>query len=171
MLDQPGCLPRCLRPGCWSRRPPGPGQIRVWDLQEVSLYFSESPTSFFLLETTSRSSPIRCLNYGQFHCSLLVQKASTAVVVVLVAGYCCVGGMHVLVLFGNSSQLLFSPSKGPSPTVKPPGQKVSAGFCPHFLSHHDVASYGIICIPPFILIKVPCFDNFNTSSSIAPSPL
>ena len=89
----------------------------------------------------------------------------------LVAGYCCVGGMHVLVLFGNSSQLLFSPSKGPSPTVKPPGQKVSAGFCPIV---YLMLSHMVLFPFPFILIKGPCFDIFNTASSVqsvAPSPL
>ena len=52
--------------------------------------------------------------------------------------------------------------------MKTPGQKVSAGFCPivYLMLPH------MVLFPfPFILIKGPCFDIFNTSSSVAPSPL
>ena len=52
--------------------------------------------------------------------------------------------------------------------MKPPGQKVSAGFCPIV---YLMLSHRVLFPFPFVLIKGPCFYIFNTSSSVAPSPL
>lgn len=51
--------------------------------------------------------------------------------------------------------------------MKPPGQKVSAGFCPIV---YLILPHMVLFPFPFILIKGPCFDIFNTLS-VAPSPL
>lgn len=86
---------RCWR--LWFWRPPS--QVRVWDRQAV-----ENPPFvrvFSLLKTISGRLPMGPLDYGQFPRFLLVQKASTAVVVVWWQVTAALVEGNVLSVFGN----------------------------------------------------------------------
>ena len=119
---------RCWR--LWFWRPPC--QVRVWDLQAVEN--PPCPSLLFLLKTISGRipyGPTRLRSVSPVspcaedkHCSCCC----------LVAGYCCVGGIHVLSVFGNPVATLLAVQRSVS-IYETSWTKGECWLLPHCLSH------------------------------------